>query len=476
MQGFGGDFTEDINNVISGVKDGDGSTAITSALNGMLQFLKFMFMSFPFGILVFILMFAIGASLFMLVARATQQYCICVFNLVMIIYLSPFVFLLWLFDQTKNVMSTWIGDIQKNVLGACVPFISISMFLYIIDWLFFGDVDKYVSMKLFLPSGEINGNCYDGNLNEAPIACLTKRCLNTFTWLGLIGLNQGGSIYSIETVKMLGYLVLRCLFAAGIIMALTAMLDKLENAVYDIINGRPDTNIGVGFNGEAGAYLKKGLNTGLTAGKFSLFSAKTIIGAIGGVGYVAFNSIWSVFSKITPNATNTVGNFATTVKNGATNMLKYIPDKIGQGFGYAQNILNNATNSMKHGAHRILNTKKWQDHKRRLGEIDDTYNNSMAEQHTIRDNQIQQLRNAFEQQRNNNTNIVNDYGNKLAQQNMFNKQQIENLKEQKMTELTDRANNILQNGINSINQEFEQKQNELLRIRDDNKRNENNNW
>ena len=458
MQGFGGDFTEDINDVISGVKDGDGTTAIASALNGMLQFLKFMFMSFPFGILVFILMFAIGASLFMLVARATQQYCICVFNLVMIIYLSPFVFLLWLFDQTKNVMKTWIGDIQKNILGACVPFISISMFLYVIDWLFFGDVDKYVSMKLFLPSGEINGNCYDGNLSEAPIACLTKRCLNTFTWLGLIGLNQGGSVYSIETVKMLGYLVLRCLFAAGIIMALTSMLDRLENAVYDIINGKPDTDIGVGFNGEAGDYVKKGLNTGITAGKFSLFSMKTALGTVGGAGYVAFNSVWSVFSKITPNAANVLGNFATAVKNGAGDIIY----KIGQGIGYI--------------AHRVLNTERWRNHKRRLEEIDNTYNDSMAEQHTIRDNKVQQLRNTLEQQRNNNANIVNDYGNKLAQQNMFDKQQIENLKEQKMAELTDRANSIMQAGINNINQEFEQKQNELLKIRDDSKKNENDGW
>jgi hypothetical protein len=394
----------------------------------------------------------------------------------MIIYLSPFVFLLWLFDQTKNVMKTWIGDIQKNILGACVPFISISMFLYVIDWLFFGDVDKYVSMKLFLPSGEINGNCYDGNLSEAPIACLTKRCLNTFTWLGLIGLNQGGSVYSIETVKMLGYLVLRCLFATGIIMALTSMLDRLENAVYDIINGKPDADIGVGFNGEAGDYLKKGLNTGINAGKFSLFSMKTALGTVGGAGYVAFNSVWSVFSKITPNTANVLGNFATTVKNGVSDIIKYIPNKIEQGIGYVQNTLNNVTNSMKRGAHRVLNTKRWRKHKRRLGEIDETYNNSMAEQHTIRDNKIQQLRNTFEQQRYNNTNIVNDYGNKLAQQNMFNKQQIENLKEQKMAELTDRANSIMQNGINNINQEFEQKQNELLRIRDNNKKNENNSW
>ena len=283
MQGMDGGFTEQLEDVIAAATDSSKTdVAIMSGLNGMLQFFKFMFMCFPFGILVFMLMFALGAMLFMLVARAAQQYCVCVFNLVLIVYLSPFVFVLWLFEQTKDVLDTWLDDLKANITGSCVPFISISMFLFIVDFILFGDSDKYASMNLFTSTGAVNPDCYEGHLSEAPIACLSKRLLKGFSiWQNVIYLLTGNwnGIFESSTWVMMGYLLLRALFGAALMMSLVAMLDKMEEAIYKVV-GNPDANIGAGFNETAKEAMTSGAKASLTAGKFALKTTALGAGAI----------------------------------------------------------------------------------------------------------------------------------------------------------------------------------------------------
>ncbi len=461
LQGMDGGFTEDINDVISGAQSSDSGKMVKSALNGMLQLLKFMFMAFPFGILVFILMFGIGAALFMLVARATQQYCICVFHLVLLVYLSPFIFLLWLFDKTKHAMDTWLDDMKNNIFGACVPFVSISMFLFIIDWLLFGDTSKYVSMGLFLPSGEISDSCYEGNLSDAPIACLSKRCLKTFTWVGLLGLNQGISLYTAEAYKMLGYLVLRCLFASAVIIAMTSLLDKMEEAIYNIIGSKPSMEIDAGFTGSAKDAIKS-IDSGLTATKFVYSSAN--LAARGGVGLIGGGV--GVIGSLMPKAARD------TIKNqweGFKSAVNYVPNKIQQGY-------DSVKKTIRHGVAKTFNTKSWRDHQNRLNDIENAYNNSISQQQEIRDRKIQQIRDRSLQQQRENASIIDSYVNNLTQQNVFNQQQIEALKAQKETELTNQINRLTQDGINSVNQEFDNAQREILRTRDANKKNENDNF
>ena len=450
MQGMDGGFTDDLESVISGVRENSGKT-ITSALNGMLQILKFVFMSFPFGILIFILMFGIGAALFMLVARAAQQYCICVFHLVLLVYLSPFVFLLWLFDQTKNVFDTWVSDMKNNIFGACIPFVSISMFLFIIDWLLFGDATKYVSMELFLPSGEINDNCYNDHLNEAPIACLTKRCLKTFTWLGVIGLNQGVSLYSAEAFKMFGYLVLRCLFACAIIVAMTSILDKMENAIYKIIGGKPSMAIDAGFNYKAGDAIKGG-KYGLSAGKF-------IFGSVVSSVKLPVRAV-RAFAK---------ASLPKNVLDGVNNAISYVPNKVKEAY-------DSTKDKVSKGLAKTFNTKSWRDHQQRLSDIDNEYNQSMNTQQKIRDRKIQDIRNRSEQQQRDNASAVEAYGRELEQKNMFNEQQINELKMERERELANNVNRIVQEGIANVNREFEQAKNEIVRTRDESKKKEDDNF
>ena len=442
LQGMDSGFTDDMESVISSARESSGKI-VTSALNGMLQILKFVLMSFPFGILIFILMFGIGAALFMLVARAAQQYCLCVFHLVLLVYLSPFVFLLWLFDQTKNAFDTWISDMKNNIFGACIPFVSISMFLFIIDWLLFGDVTKYVSMELFLPSGEINDNCYNDHLNEAPIACLTKRCLKTFTWLGIFGLNQGVSLYSSQAFKMFGYLVLRCLFAGAIIIAMTSILDKMENAIYKIIGAKPSMEIDAGFNYKAGDAIH-----GLSAGKIALGSAVSTV------------------------------KLSTQV---ASKIVKWILpgkalDKISDAANYIPNKIKEAQDSMSKSFAETFNTKSWRDHQQRLNDIDNEYNQSMNSQREIRDRKIQDIRDRSAQQQRDNASAVEAYGRELEQRNMFSEQQISELKRQKEVELANQVNRVVQDGIANINREFDQAQNEIVRIRDESKKKEDDNF
>ena len=461
MQGMDGGFTDDVSDVITNIQNSNTTGTLTSALNGMMQFLKFMFMGFPFGILVFILMFGIGAALFMLVARAAQQYCICVFHLVVLVYLSPFVFILWLFNQTQKAFNTWFDDIKQNVLGACVPFVSISMFLFVIDWLMFGDADNYVSMKLFLPSGEINSDCYEDHLSDAPIACLTKRCLQRFTWLGLLGLNQGGSFYSGETFKMLGYLVLRCFFAASVVMSLTSILDKLEDAIYNIVGGKPQTEIGVGFNGKAGAAIKDGASAGLSAGKFALSSMS---GAIS-VGFGAVAASFSVVSSfavgiknmLPQSARESIGRQINKVRGWFNDKGQKVGDWFEKKKQQVQNGIRKAGRNVSNTFAQTFNTSSYQNHMNRVNQINQQRQQSLQHINNTTNQQLQQLqqraesmRLAHEQQLSKSEKSWKSAKDKDGNRR-FNDEQVREMVEAQRTQLNTQREEYIKSGNNVIN-------------------------
>ena len=291
----GGDkgFQQDVESALSSAENGNVDGAIDGAITAFLQFVKFVFMVFPFGILVFALMFAIGAALFMLVARAAQQYVVCVFNLVLVIYLSPFVFVLWLFDQTKKALDSWLKDLQANVIGACVPFVTISMFLFVIDWVLFGDASKYVEENMFTVTGGINPECYDGHESKAPVGCLAVRLMKQFQmWDNILNfLISWVAIFKKETWILAGYLIYRALFAAIVIIIMTLMLDKMEEEIYKLTGGKPDTDIGGGFTQSASDSIKSGGMAGLEAMKFGF---KTFVGALKTVPNVAKGTVNSI--------------------------------------------------------------------------------------------------------------------------------------------------------------------------------------
>ena len=258
MSGNGLDNT--LADAVEHMKTGDDDALVTDLLNGLLQVAKFLILAFPFGVIAFCLFLALGVVMFMMLARATQKYCVCIFNLVLTIYLSPIVFIMYLFDATKKAMTTFIDDIKANVTGSITPFITLSLFLFVLDWLMFGDEDKYITEHMFSGNG-VSSECYDGNESDAPIACLTRKLLDRFKLVAIFQMFIGrGPMVSGLTYKMMWFLLLKLLVALVIFMIMMGICDAIESSIQGMIGAEPDTKIGVGFEGKASEAYKSGID------------------------------------------------------------------------------------------------------------------------------------------------------------------------------------------------------------------------
>ena len=244
----GNGFADDGSNFVSAIKSQNGEEALSSALTGIWQIAKLIVMVFPFGLLAFIFFIMVAITIFLLLARATQQYCICVVNMVIIIYLSPIIFILFLFDVTKKkAQDTWIETLKSNLLGCCVPFVSLSLFMFILDWVMFGDSDKYVEMTMFDNNG-VSTECYKGHETEAPIACLTKRLTTEFNFWKTIGstfmLIFGGDKGFVKAQwTMMGVLVFRLLIGIVVFYITSIISNEMETKLYSFVK-KPDTSAG----------------------------------------------------------------------------------------------------------------------------------------------------------------------------------------------------------------------------------------
>ena len=245
----GNGFSDDGSNFVNAIKSENGEEGLSSALTGIWQIAKLIVMVFPFGLLAFIFFIMVAITIFLLLARATQQYCICVVNMVIIIYLSPIIFILFLFDVTKKkAQDTWVETLKSNLLGCCVPFVSLSLFMFILDWVMFGDSDKYIEMTMFDNNG-VSTECYKGHEKEAPIACLTKRLTTEFHFWKSIGSaftliwssDNDGSVKAQWT--MMGFLVLRLLIGIAVFFVTALISNEMENKLYSFVK-KPDTSAG----------------------------------------------------------------------------------------------------------------------------------------------------------------------------------------------------------------------------------------
>ena len=299
MSGNGLDNT--LADAVEHMKTGDDDALVGDLLNGLLQVAKFLILAFPFGVIAFCLFLALGVVMFMMLARATQKYCVCIFNLVLTIYLSPIVFIMYLFDATKKAMDTFINDIKANITGSITPFITLSLFLFVLDWLMYGDEDKYITEHMFSGDG-VSSECYDGNESDAPIACLTRKLLDRFKLVAIFQMFIGrGPMVEGITYKMMWFLLLRLLVALVVFLLMMMVCDVIESSIQGMIGAEPDTQIGVGFEGKAGEAYKSGINAFKE-------SASTVGNIYKGVGKGIYNAINGIAGGGKDKNTQTNGN------------------------------------------------------------------------------------------------------------------------------------------------------------------------
>ncbi len=462
-------FQEDVESALSSAEDGNVDGAIDGAITAFLQFVKFVFMVFPFGILVFALMFAIGAALFMLVARAAQQYVVCVFNLVLTIYLSPFVFVLWLFDQTKKALDSWLKDLQANVIGACVPFITISMFLFIIDWVLFGDASKYVEENMFTVTGGINPDCYDGHESKAPVGCLAVRLMKKFQmWDNILNfLISWVAIFKKDTWVLAGYLIYRALFAAVVIVIMTLMLDKMEGEIYKLTGGKPDTNIGGGFTQSASDSIKSGGMAGIEAMKFGFKTFVNTLKAVKNIAQGVINQVVGLIARMAgafgnKDAADNI-NKVKDILNGKRlgEAISAITDRVGNFFKEKFNI-GGRGDKIKEMLSKLSQYKQQQlqginsKTKGRQKEVLEKYKNQLAERKNANADMLKnfedQIKNREDLSREQKDNMINDAKDRIARQEAEYEQQQKSLLDNEISNIQRQGADELNNASKSIDE------------------------
>ena len=380
----GNGFADDGGNFVSAIKSQNGEEALSSALTGIWQIAKLIVMVFPFGLLAFIFFIMVAITIFLLLARAVQQYCICVVNMVIIIYLSPIIFILFLFDVTKKkAQDTWIRTLKSNLLGCCVPFVSLSLFMFILDWVMFGDSDKYVEMTMFDNNG-VSTECYKGHEKEAPIACLTKRLTTEFNFWKTIGstfmLIFGGDKGFVKAQwTMMGFLVWRLLIGIAVFYITSIISNEMETKLYSFVK-KPDTSAGFdAFNGDAKGVYDTSRSAGWSLFKGSVKGTATVVTA----PYKLGKSMYSFISKrsneqqITNNSKQAnrgnnlpnnlpIPQINEALKNGNLNDLVQQGGKMSQGINSTtQNNTNNKgiisrniVNTQQHNNNSVLDKTK----------------------------------------------------------------------------------------------------------------------
>lgn len=199
------------------------------------------FSHFGLGIVLFLLVFTVVAMMSTLVARIVISYAVSMVMLVCLCYISPVFFLMKLFPKTKSFYDKWEQNVKAYTLTPAIGFFVISFFMFFFDLIMFGNPAKY--HKMFDSAGHILSNCYEGDLNNAPIMCLFT-LFNKYNTTEFLGISIKYPSYDLS-FDALGLMVFKMLQAVIIISLTIGVFDGLEGEMSSIFGfGAADTNIG----------------------------------------------------------------------------------------------------------------------------------------------------------------------------------------------------------------------------------------
>lgn len=222
--------------------------------NGLLDFAMYISVGVPFGMIIAICMIIISIFLVTFIFRATQSYILSIFGIVLSMYMSPVIFVLKIFDSTAGAFDQWVDSLKKNIFGAGIPFVTVALFLVIVDFGLFGWPDQYSSQRMFTSDGAIDNQCYKDNLGSAPFACIASRLMTDHPPIAVMG-RVMASIFSSplgifgftsvnidfgDFLTLLIYFMWRSIILVGIVAIGTWALGKLEDTLFGLIGGKSD--------------------------------------------------------------------------------------------------------------------------------------------------------------------------------------------------------------------------------------------
>ncbi|MBL0725627.1 MAG: type IV secretion system protein [Alphaproteobacteria bacterium] len=221
------------------------------------------------GIIVIVLLVLIlmqGIFIATIVGRIVQSYLVAIIAITVLIYFTPIILPLQLFEATHGIGSDWVEKIKSYAFYPAILFMSAGVSFAVIDYSMYGSSETFQSKSMFNSKGNIDGrNCWNNDWSSAPTACLISKLQyypNRVRFLGL-SFNAGPK----------PDLALKAIFAtvktAIIVLMLTTIIEQFEKTMTSIFGMNVDVSINNSvFNSPSGLkdLFKKGLSKVKEAG------------------------------------------------------------------------------------------------------------------------------------------------------------------------------------------------------------------
>jgi type IV secretory pathway VirB6-like protein len=314
--------------------------SIGDFFTGFFDFITFVFIGFPFGIFLAMILFMIAFSLCGAVFAACTAYVKGVIGLAFYLYIAPLMVIFNLFDQTRQAFEQWKKSIIGFVIQMTIPFFAIAILMVIYDYALFGwSTDgNYSDIFTLYTTGTdattvkgqnsvgtvmINPDCFEGvdpntgrpRIEQAPIACLLVKMQNKIGGVSIailvmmiIGIffppfSLGAIIASVvaglSIFDLLKNAIWRGLIAMIIVYFANAIITAIEDGLISL--GLPIQKSGIGEMASKGAQMGMNLAKSIaskTTGSMGSGVQDTLKGKMVSDGTKKFGSkIASLFSR-----------------------------------------------------------------------------------------------------------------------------------------------------------------------------------
>jgi type IV secretory pathway VirB6-like protein len=210
--------------------------------------------SFVFGgVMVLILMFLMLLYLLFvagLAGKVVQSYLVGMIAITILIYFSPVIMPLMLFDATKGIGADWVKKITGYAAYPAILFTTLGMSLSIFDYIFYGSSEKFIEQQMFKEDGGVDGkHCWNDDPWAAPTACLIAKLPYMKKTIHILFLS-----FSVVDVGSEPFLALMVSLLRMLIML--SMLQKIvmqfENTMKELFDITADTSLEGSIFNDAG--------------------------------------------------------------------------------------------------------------------------------------------------------------------------------------------------------------------------------
>jgi len=205
------------------------------------------------GLIIAVLLLLMGLLIIGIVGKIVQSYLASIIGMVILVYLSPIIIPMKLFESKSALGSTlgevykgWMESLKGFVIYPPLLFMTIAIAFKLCDYILYGGTYATLAQQnMFDSSGNIQSTCWANNLSDAPLLCLImhlKDSVSTTTTLG-------SSLPTIDYSKLgdiIKYLLISLLKTLVMTYMIYVFVSKIEETLSEIfgIKIKEYTNVG----------------------------------------------------------------------------------------------------------------------------------------------------------------------------------------------------------------------------------------